>query len=375
MSSIILAVISLLLLHYLIFLAYLRRGLNRLRTSGTNAAAEPSLSVIIPFRNEAAAITASAASISGQTYPPDKWEAIYVDDSSTDNSAGLLMEAVKGNANISLLRATGAGGKKNAISQAITAAKGEIIVTTDADCVHHPDWLKTTAAMFDERTGFVAGPVTYSPAHTLFAKMQQYDFAGLVLTGAGFIGNRAPVICNGANVAYRRELFNRIGGFASGSNLASGDDELIMKKIHELPDYDVAYCFRSGAVTVTAPSPDLRAFFMQRQRWASKSPHYRTPVLFGIMLPVFLFYCVYILLFLHLITNPGLLSVGLLLPVILLKAAAEHSVLVAGNKVFRINPEFSISIITSIVQPVYIIISTIAGVLVPYQWKERTHTK
>ena len=51
--------------------------------------------------------------------------------------------------------------KKRAIRFGIEKSKGEIVVTTDADCIHKKDWLKNLLKFMDDETGFISGPVEF----------------------------------------------------------------------------------------------------------------------------------------------------------------------------------------------------------------------
>ena len=152
------------LLHYLFFLQRIFRGLNNLKLNLNEKLPYEFISIIIPFRNEEANILASLKSIESQFYPEEKYEVIYVDDFSEDNSLELLKNNIKKN-NIRVLSvpndfSTNAH-KKRAVRYGIENAKGNIIVTTDADCVHDEEWLKSLLQSFDSVTGFVSGPVEF----------------------------------------------------------------------------------------------------------------------------------------------------------------------------------------------------------------------
>ena len=114
------------------------------------------ITVLVPARNEEMNIGDCLASLAGQTYPREWWEVIVIDDHSTDGMAGIV-KGMEGVRYLSLaerndgseLRAH----KKRAIEAGVQEASGELIVTTDADCVFHPEWLKTIAAFYKEERG------------------------------------------------------------------------------------------------------------------------------------------------------------------------------------------------------------------------------
>ena len=238
---------------------------------------EDYISIIIPFRNESQNITESLSSIERQDYPKDKFEVIYVNDFSDDDSLELLCKAEK-SLNIKIISVpedySKYQHKKRAIRFGIENSKGGIIVTTDADCIHNTKWLRTLVGQFDDGTGFVSGPVEFIEESTLFNRLQKLEFAGLVLTGAGLIGIKEPIICNAANIAYRKLAFDQVSGFTYKHSLSSGDDELLMQKIKKETGYKIKFSMNKEAVVRTSSNRSLNQFYQQRKRWASKGLFY-----------------------------------------------------------------------------------------------------
>ncbi len=235
------------------------------------------VSIIIPFRNESQNIVTNLKSIESQFYPPDKFEVIYINDFSEDNSLELLQKNIKKN-NIRVLSVpedySQNAHKKRAIRYGIENANGKIVITTDADCLYDEEWLSSMMLSFDSLTGFVSGPVDFISDDKLFSKFQKLEFAGLVLCGAGLIGSGRPTICNAANIAYRKKAFDEVGGFKDHMNLSSGDDELLMQKISKDSDYKVKFCLGQKAIVKTSANETIGDFFQQRKRWASKGLFY-----------------------------------------------------------------------------------------------------
>jgi len=59
----------------------------------------------------------------------------------------------------------------------------------------------------------IAGPVCIHNEKNLLEKFQLLEFAGLIGIGAGAMANGKPVMCNGANLAYTKKIFNDVNGF------------------------------------------------------------------------------------------------------------------------------------------------------------------
>ena len=371
--NLILALTVLLSASYILFLSKILDGLKKIKATELSGSASKKVSIIIPFRNEVQCIEVNVQGILHLDYDRQLLEVIYVDDASTDNSPAII-EGYKKYPFIKLLRLPegikAENRKKMAIQYGIEHATGEIIVGTDADCYFGSKWLKTMVAMFDEKTGFVSGPVSYDNCTTLFQRMQKLEFSGLVLTGAGLIGSGNPVICNGANLAYRRDLFLEVDGFSDKNNLSSGDDELLMSKILHQTKYSVRFCFHQDAVVCTSPAENISTFFQQRSRWASKGLFYKKGFLFFQLIPIFLLYVLLIALpFLGIFVSVKFLN--LFAFVFIAKAIAEYSVLRYGGDLLslKISPLFYF--LTALFQPLYVIVSSVKGAIGGYTWKDR----
>jgi cellulose synthase/poly-beta-1,6-N-acetylglucosamine synthase-like glycosyltransferase len=363
----------LLLLHYVLFLQRILRGLNSLQPNKNQYLPYEFVSVIIPFRNESENILANLKSIESQLYPSEKYEVIYVDDSSEDNSSELLKSKIKKN-NIRVISVpeefSKNAHKKRAIRYGIENARGDIIVTTDADCVYNEEWLKSLLLTFDSLTGFVSGPVEFEENSSAFSKFQKLEFAGLVLCGAGLIGSGHPTICNAANIAYRRKVFNEVGGFNDNMNLSSGDDELLMQKISKDTDFKVKFCINKNAIVKTEANKTAGDFYQQRKRWASKGLFYSDKLLVLKLILIYSFYVglivqIFLGLFYHQIFLISfLISISL-------KIILEFRILSKGKRIIFNDLQLKHLLVSEILQIPYIIFAGLVGAFGNYLWKSR----
>jgi len=361
------------LLHYLFFLQRILRGLNNLTLTPNEKLPYEFVSIIIPFRNEKENILASLKSIESQFYPEEKFEVIYVDDFSEDNSLELLTSNIK-KANIRVLSVpedfSKNAYKKRAVRYGIENAKGNIIVTTDADCVHEEEWLKSLLQSFDSVIGFVSGPVEFETDNGFFSEFQKLEFAGLVLCGAGLIGSGHPTICNAANIAYRKKVFDEVGGFKDQMNLSSGDDELLMQKIAKDSDFKVKFSINKKAIVKTSVNKTLGEFYQQRKRWASKGLFYNDKTLVLKLILIYLFYVGLVLqIFLGLFYYPHFLVSFIF--AIILKVIYEFRILVKGKTILFTNLKLKHFLTAEILQIPYVIITGLVGAFGNYLWKSR----
>lgn len=232
------------------------------------------VTVVVPARNEAANIVACLQSIISGTYPTDLLEILVVDDHSEDDTAACTWEfAGQSPVSIRLLKLSDRSvfGKKKAIERAVAEARGTLIVTTDADCVAPPDWLRLLVSLYEiHHPGAITAPVAIHRAHNLLQRFQALDLTGMMgITGGGlWLGWHT--MGNGANLCYPKTQFLDVRGFAGSEHLASGDDFFLLQKIARRAP--VFFLKNANATVHTEAPADVPAFFRQRLRWGTKSP-------------------------------------------------------------------------------------------------------
>lgn len=253
---------------YFLLLAVLMGGWKRAMQAKTEStsAKEPLISVIIPARNEEMIIGNLLTDLSVQEYR--NFEIIVVNDDSEDET--LWMVSRFDMKNLQAIHNKGKG-KKEAITTGVRAARGGIIVVTDADCSVSPEWLKMIRAHFtDPRVRIVFGGVRMQGDDSFFHALQAIEFSSLVGTGAATAALGFPTLCNGANLAFRKKAFTAVKGYEGNLHIPSGDDEFLMRKIQKVTPGSVRFMNEPAAVVTTRSQADWEAFFNQRVRWASK---------------------------------------------------------------------------------------------------------
>ncbi len=332
-------------------------------------------SIIIPARNEADNIGPLLDSILSQTYWRDLFEVIVVDDHSTDETAAIVnrYEGVK---LVQLKEDRINSYKKKAIETGIAAAQNEWIVCTDADCVVTPDWLQVLASfIMDNKPVFVAAPVSFIPAASKGKKesvlyiFQALDFLTLQgITGASVAGKKHNM-CNGANLAYKREVFYEVDGFKGIDNIASGDDMLLMHKIWKKYPGQVGYLKSKAAIVETEAAPTWKAFFNQRIRWASKATSYDDKRIFVVLLLVYLFNCSFLALLVLSFFN--IIYLYAFLVFIVLKTLIEISFVGRVSRFFNRRHLLKYFFFFQPLHIGYTIISGFLGTFGSYEWKGR----
>lgn len=249
----------------------------------------PFVSVIISARNEGNNIAECLNSMVHQSYPKESFEVIVINDHSEDNTAELVSWFGRNTNNIRLVDledyVRGAhlnSYKKKAIETGISLSKGELIMTTDADCIVPEDWISTVTSYYKQhQSAMIASPVALaipeksSGIKKFFYAFQALDFATLQgITGAALF-KKFHYMANGANLAYPKNIFTEVNGFKGVDELASGDDMFLMEKIRLVRPNKIHYLKSRMSTVTTQPVHTIKLFFNQRIRWASKSASYR----------------------------------------------------------------------------------------------------
>lgn len=359
-------------LFYFFFMTAISLGLHRrypLRIDGI----ETFVSVLIAARNEEKHIEKCLESVLSQDYPKDHIEIIVIDDASADGTAGIVDKYAAAHPQIRRISQTeperGAAPKKNALAKGVAAAGGEIIFTTDADARVSPGWVRTTLRYFTPETGVVFGWVGHAQEDEkgLFGKIQSLDYIGLIGLAAGFCGIGQPTMCNANNFAYRKKAFEEVNGYAGIDNVPSGDDEMLMQKIHDQTEWKVAFCNDSLSMTDTSSCSGLFSFFNQRSRWASKGFVYPRVSLRFLLPLLYIFYLVIPLLLFLSIRFTGLWKAAV--AVFIIKTATDLPLLLwslRNSGKTRLWPYIPL---TEIFQILYIPLTAALGTFGRYRWK------
>jgi cellulose synthase/poly-beta-1,6-N-acetylglucosamine synthase-like glycosyltransferase len=331
------------------------------------------VSIVVAARNEEVNIRQCILSLTRQSYDLGNFEIIVVDDHSQDRTIALANETASGvdRPQITVLSCQGESGptgKPSAIALGIERARGEIIFCTDADCVVPKDWITSTIRCFEESVAFVAGSVTERPIGSFISQIQSLEFLGLMTTGAGLIGSGNPIICNGANIAFRKSAFREVNGYSEIHN--SCDDETLMQRMVRRNVGRVVFNFDPSA-TITTSTPDtVLGFWNQRTRWAAKRGHYEDK---SILAGLIALYCFFLIVFLS--AAAALLDPILCIPLVVVlavKLAAESIVLSSGARVFRQQVSIRHFLIAELLHVPYIVVAALVGQFSALRWKDRT---
>lgn len=267
----------LLFLVYILLLANYTYQWSRVPTSLPSVVKQQRrFTVLIPARNEENNIGALLEVLQGQSYPRERIEIIVMDDGSADQTPTIVQQypAVK---LIRLNNQEGFGGKKQAIEAGIRSARHEWILTTDADSLPTVDWIAAINALLDrEEMVCVVGPVSLLSSGTdMLQAFQHYDHLMFQGITGGAVASGQHALGNGANLCYRKDAFETVGGFQGIDQLASGDDVLLIEKFMNRYPGQVHFLKSAQALVKTPFCPSWKSLWQQRVRWASKAGSYQ----------------------------------------------------------------------------------------------------
>jgi len=245
-----------------------------------------SFTIIVPFRNEKENLPILLESFSNLNYPKNLFEVILVDDSSEEKFqvSGFKLKVSQ----IDNIRVSNSP-KKDAITTAMRQVKTDWVITTDADCIVPENWLLTFDNYIQQnKISMLAGAVTYNCRNSFLDHFQQLDLTSLQGATIGSFGLNKGFMCNGANFAYTKALFESLNGFEGNDKIASGDDVFLLQKTIEIFPNEVRYLKASDAIVITKPTESWKSLFHQRVRWAAKTSSYKST--FGKFLGLIVFF-------------------------------------------------------------------------------------
>jgi teichuronic acid biosynthesis glycosyltransferase TuaG len=190
----------------------------------------PAVSVIVPFRNAAATLGATLDSLAAQTCPD--WEALLIDDASSDGGPALAQARAAADGRLRVLATGARAGAAGARNLGIRAARGRFIAFLDADDTWLPDKLALQL------------PVLRAGAPIVFSAYDRVDAAG----------RRLGTVAAAARVCHADALAgNPIGCLTAVWDSARlGRAEMPLLPLHE----DYAFwlgLLRTGACAVGLP--------------------------------------------------------------------------------------------------------------------------
>lgn len=329
-----------------------------------------SISVIIPVRNERSNILNLLQQLERSTYP--LFDVVVVDDHSTDDTYVLVQQWISGRTKFRCIKSSGEG-KKAALTLGILSSKHDLVVTTDGDCAVSDQWLfKINDSFRNENVTLAFGGVAIQNDGSLFGAMQAIEFASLIGSGAALWAHGYPVMCNGANLAFRRNVFEKVKGYEGNLNVASGDDEFLMRKIALAFPGSIAFVRAQDAVVYTTPKASVVDFFRQRFRWAGKWKYNDSVSAKLVAVFVFLIQVIFLAMIGLLLNSSVEEEMKIVAAVILLiRATVEVIFLKRVCRFLRVRWRWDALVFLQLFYPIYVVVTGLFSNFMAVTWKNR----
>ncbi len=350
---------------YFCFLVIIFSGLLFRKPPKINQADISFVSVVIAARNEENNIPYLLKDLINQSIDKERYEVIIANDRSTDQTKNIIDQFSSENSfirSIHIEKKYEMTPKKYALTKAIENSKGEIILTTDADCRVPRDWVSSMAKLVQNNDGIVIGYSKIDSMKSFLNEFQKIDFLGIMAANGGLLTH--GIVCSGSgqNLAYKKKDFQTINGFDSVKGLVSGDDMYLVQSISSLKG--AIFNYDPSSFVSTLPKNSFTSYLNQRIRWSSNSKQNLTsnPQFFVFLLSAFLANCSIMSSFIYIS--------GLSIILFLIKFTLEAFVIFIGSRLFCTPVSSLTYIIWNVIQPIYIPIVGVAGLIGKYSWKE-----
>lgn len=332
------------------------------------------ISVVIAFRNESENIIACLSALEKQLFSTNLFEVIMINDHSEDNSVEKI-ETYKTTSKLSiqLLHLSSEHGKKAALQHGIENAKYEIIASTDADCEVPVNWLSYINQLFSNKeTAMLLGPVGFkeqTSGNLLLDSFQELDFIAMQALTFGALGNKLPILNNGANIAYKKAAFENVNGFDKHKT-PSGDDVFLLEKFIDQQQV-INGILDEKYIVKTDKTSTFSAFIQQRLRWASKAKKYKNSNLIYFSSIVYISNLIQLLIYAEILLVDSFRVVGIIL--LTSKWLIDFILLYLAANFFNKKKHLVLFVFVELIYPIYIVFIGLLALITNFKWKGRKY--
>ena len=356
---------------YFTFLIINILGLLKLSSkSETEVVPYESISVVVAIRNGEKSLEKLIHFLSNQDYR-GKLEFILVDDESTDKTKDIIQRAQVSDSRFKYVSSKDTDSnslkfKKRALHAGIKKSQNDILLFTDVDCELSPSWARSMVSYFDSKVDYVIGFSRARYIYGLANLFQRIDFLILMFSSAATCQLKYPLASSGQNQAFRRKLFNQVGGYNKISHLLMGDDSIFLQLCIK-KGVNVKFALNKNSFVYCRSEKKWESLLLQRMRWAGDGK-----VMWQYNFNFFLIMCSTVIVNLLIIVLPFFNSGLILLGFIALKFIFEMFVALIGASKFGEKISFLEFIIWFCINIPYVVIMCLASFFVGFiSWQGR----
>ena len=236
---------------------------------------ERPINVVICARNEARNLERHLPRILRQKYR--SLNVTVVNDESSDDSFYVLskLQRIHPTLHTVDIQQKTTPGKKSALALGIRSATHDTLLLTDADCDPvSEEWVRRMSAPFaDEQTEIVLGYGSYRRYDGWLNRCVRFETVWTAVQYLSFALIGLPYMGVGRNMAYRRSVFERVGGFSGHQDLPSGDDDLLVNA--GATSRNVRIELSPESFMVSEPERSWADWIQQKQRHLTTGVRYR----------------------------------------------------------------------------------------------------
>ena len=234
---------------------------------------QPPVSIIICAHNEEANLRERLDRSLNQTYRSHG--VLVVLHKSSDKSSNVLASLQHRFKHLRVIECDDPRpGKKIALAKGIREARYEVLLFTDADCVPSSEkWMDKMAAAMNGTTEIVLGFGPLEEAPGFLNKFIRFEAVYTAIQYLSFSLAGLPYMGVGRNLAYRKPLFEKAGGFKGHGHIASGDDDLFVNAV--ATKHNTRIQIDPDTFVYSKPKTTWRSYIRQKRRHFSTGQAYK----------------------------------------------------------------------------------------------------
>lgn len=233
-----------------------------------SGSAWPLVSVVVAIKDEEQYLPDFISLLLSQAYPAVEF--IFCNDGSKDKTEDILNDINDDRVRVIHLSS---GGKKSALSSGIAAAQGKWIVCTDADCRPlSAQWLKTML-INHQHNDVILGYGPYENRHGWWVDLLRYETWYIALQYMTAADNRRAYMGVGRNLAFKKSVFDEVGGYSSHQHMLSGDDDLFIASLWDTHRVGISIADQSWMISASPTS--FASLWKQKRRHLTTAGSYK----------------------------------------------------------------------------------------------------